>query len=269
MMQIPAFAGMTTYNIWAMPIYSHSLGNVQINLSTSSLISNMDSRQSQLLNLVIESHITTAEPIGSKFLVSKSGLDWSEATVRNDLRALEDEGFLTHPHTSAGRIPTEKGYRFYVDSLDLAKAKISKKENDVFEKIRNEKSKIKDKEQSEKYLARELSEMTGETVILAFGPEKVYYTGLSNLFSKPEFGELSLVADVSQIFDHCEECLKTFFDEVEIAPKCFVGAQHGFGKMLSVLSFRFGEESLFALLGPLRMNYARNFGLVNKVKELL
>lgn len=225
----------------------------------------MDTRQKELLNLVVENHIATAEPVGSKFLVAK-GLDWSEATVRNELRSLEEEGFLTHPHTSAGRVPTEKGYRFYVDNLDLAKVKLPKKDNDIFGMSAKAPGTAETKE---KNLARSLAEASGETVIMAFSPEKVYYTGLSNLFSKPEFSELALVADISQIFDHCEDCLKTFFDEVGEDPKFFVGAEHSFGKMLSVLSFRFGDESLLALLGPMRMNYERNFGLVNKVKELL
>ncbi|MFA7654138.1 MAG: winged-helix domain-containing protein [Candidatus Magasanikbacteria bacterium] len=228
----------------------------------------MDTRQSQLLNLVIDSYIKTAEPIGSRFLLSKGKLDVGEATVRNDLRALEEEGYLTHPHTSAGRIPTEKGYRAYLSELDLDKAKISKKDNDVLGMSLKEQV-VSSKEQGQKNLAKALCELSGETVIVAFNSEKVYYTGLSNLFSKPEFQELQLVADVSQIFDHCEDCLKTFFDEVENEPKYFIGQEHSFGNALSVAAFRFGEESLLALLGPMRMNYARNFGLINKAKELL
>ncbi len=179
---------------------------------------------------------------------------------------MEDEGYLTHPHTSAGRVPTEKGYRFYVDGLDLSNVKLAKKDNDVFGMSAKA---VGDTESQKKNLARTLSEISGETVIVAFSPDQVYYTGLSNLFSQPEFQELNLVADVSQIFDHCEECLEKFFDEVGKEPKFFVGDEHSFGKMLSVLAFRFGDESLLALLGPMRMNYARNFGLVNKIKELL
>ena len=231
----------------------------------------MDQRQSQLLNLVIESYIKTAEPIGSRFLLSKGKLEVGEATVRNDLRALEEEGYLTHPHTSAGRIPTEKGYRAYLGELDWSKVKVSKKDNDVLGMSlmgKEERGKRKGDEDS-KDLARALSEVSGETVILAFSPEKVYYTGVSNLFSKPEFQELQMVANISQIFDHCEDCLKTFFDEVGPDPKYFIGTEHSFGNALSVLAFRFGDESLFALLGPMRMDYARNFGLVNKIKELL
>src|SRR5690349_1685550 len=89
----------------------------------------MDPRQEELLTLVIESYIKNAEPIGSKFLVSFGDLDFSEATVRNELRELEQAGYLTHPHTSAGRIPTEKGYRHYVSQLNLEKSHISKNDS--------------------------------------------------------------------------------------------------------------------------------------------
>jgi heat-inducible transcriptional repressor len=97
-------------------------------VSFLAMTQNMDTRQEQLLKLVIENHIEKAEPVGSKFLVNAKKLDWSEATVRNDLRALEEEGYLSHPHTSAGRVPTEKGYKFFVDGLDLKNVKISKKD---------------------------------------------------------------------------------------------------------------------------------------------
>ncbi len=225
----------------------------------------MNTRQQNLLKLIIENYIETAEPIGSKFLAENTDLDVSGATIRNEMRALEEEGFLTHPHTSAGRIPTEKGYKKYLTELDLTKTRSSKKENDVLGMS------LKDSEREIgcKNLAKTLAELSGETIILAFSPEKVYYTGLSNLFSKPEFRELQMVADMSAIFDHCEDCLKTFFNEVEESPKYFIGNEHSFGNALSVLAFRFGYEGLLAMLGPMRMDYARNFKLVHKVKELL
>ena len=228
----------------------------------------MDSRQSQLLNLVIENHIATALPIGSKFLLEKSALDIGEATVRNDLRALEEEGYLTHPHTSAGRVPTEKGYKYYLENLNFEKAKISKKENDIFGMSLEDKI-LTDKEQKERNLAKTLAEVSGETVILAFTPEKFYYTGLTNLFSKPEFSELEMVANMSQIFDQCEDCLKNFYNEVDSSPKFFVGSEHNFGNMLSVVAFKFDSKSLLALLGPMRMDYAHNYALINKIKEII
>lgn len=229
-------------------------------------VSVMETRQKELLNLVVDSYINTAEPVGSKFLAYKEKVGWSEATIRNDLRALEDEGFLSHPHTSAGRIPTERGYRFFVDSLDFDKTKINKKESDsLFQALKLN----RDFELSRKNLAKELAEISGLTVLLAFSPNKIYYTGLANLFSQPEFGELKLIADVSAVFDRCEECLDNFYDEVEKNPRIFIGKEHPFGNLLSVVAFRFRNEGLFTLLGPTRMNYRHNLGLMNVVKEII
>jgi heat-inducible transcriptional repressor len=80
----------------------------------------LDARKSTILRQVISEHIQTGQPIGSAHVVRNAEIDVSAATVRSDMAALEREGYLTHPHTSAGRIPTDKGYRFFVDHLDEA-----------------------------------------------------------------------------------------------------------------------------------------------------
>jgi len=77
----------------------------------------LSERVRRILGIIVENYILTAEPAGSKTISEKSGLNLSPATVRNIMSDLEDLGLLSHPHTSAGRIPTEKGFRFYVDSL--------------------------------------------------------------------------------------------------------------------------------------------------------
>ena len=77
----------------------------------------MKPRQQDILKAVIESYIENGEPVSSKFILEREGLDVSSATIRNDLAYLEREGYLHQPHTSAGRVPTEAGYRFYVDHL--------------------------------------------------------------------------------------------------------------------------------------------------------
>ena len=74
-------------------------------------------RQRELLARVVEEHVATGQPVGSRYLVERTGLRVSPSTVRHDLAELESHGLLTHPHTSAGRVPTEQGYRFYVDQL--------------------------------------------------------------------------------------------------------------------------------------------------------
>ena len=92
----------------------------------------LDSRKEQLLKLIIETYIDTAEPVGSQFLVSSGKLDVSGATVRNEMRELEDAGYLMHPHTSAGRIPTESGYQYYIKNL-VNKAEPKKAEISEYE----------------------------------------------------------------------------------------------------------------------------------------
>lgn len=77
----------------------------------------LDERKKKILSSVVEDYIESAEPVGSKTLVEKYHLDYSSATIRNDMKYLEDEGYLEQPHISAGRIPSTKGYRYYVDNL--------------------------------------------------------------------------------------------------------------------------------------------------------
>jgi heat-inducible transcriptional repressor len=79
----------------------------------------LDDRKLDVLRAIVEDYVQTQEPVGSKALVERHGLGVSPATVRNDMAVLEEEGFITQPHTSAGRIPTDKGYRFFVDNLAL------------------------------------------------------------------------------------------------------------------------------------------------------
>src|SRR5437016_5279362 len=77
----------------------------------------LDDRKAAILRAVVEQYIETAQPVGSAHVARGSALGVSPATVRNEMAILERDGYLAHPHTSAGRIPTDKGYRFFVDQL--------------------------------------------------------------------------------------------------------------------------------------------------------
>ena len=81
----------------------------------------VEDRKLAVLRAIVEDYVATQEPVGSKSLVERHQLGVSPATVRNDMSALEDEGFITQPHTSAGRVPTDKGYRLFVDRLTTVK----------------------------------------------------------------------------------------------------------------------------------------------------
>ncbi|WP_130865166.1 heat-inducible transcriptional repressor HrcA [Acidipropionibacterium timonense] len=81
----------------------------------------LDDRKLDVLKAIVTDYVSSKEPVGSKALVERHGLKVSPATVRNDMAVLEDEGYITHPHTSAGRIPTDKGYRLFVDRIATVK----------------------------------------------------------------------------------------------------------------------------------------------------
>jgi heat-inducible transcriptional repressor len=230
----------------------------------------MNERKEQLLNLLVENYIRTAEPIGSRFLLNASKLDIGEATVRNDLRSLEEEGFLTHPHTSAGRIPTEMGYRFYLEDLRMEKARLSKRENEVLARALSKKD--QNYVQARKGMAKEMADVSDAAVMVAFSDDSVYYTGLAKLFSQPEFKETDLVASVSQVFDNCDECLGDFFEVVDENTKVYVGGENPFGERMSIIASKFeGEDQAGTVLviGPIRQNYKKNFALINKIKEII
>ena len=80
-------------------------------------VDRLDDRKSQILRAIVEEYISTAQPVGSRTVVERQGLNVSAATVRNEMGALERDGYIAQPHTSAGRIPTDRGYRFFVDNF--------------------------------------------------------------------------------------------------------------------------------------------------------
>jgi hypothetical protein len=82
-------------------------------------VESLEERKAAILKAVVEEYIQTAQPVGSGHIASAPGVGVSPATVRNELVQLENQGYLHQPHTSAGRVPTDKGYRFFVDSLEL------------------------------------------------------------------------------------------------------------------------------------------------------
>lgn len=224
----------------------------------------MTERKQQLLKLVIEHYIATAEPVGSKFLVEQEGLGVSGATVRNELRDLEEEGFLTHPHTSAGRIPTELGYHLYVTEL-MSVDKVRKAQKEQFDDI------IKTLEpgmHAMKQMAKQLAELANNAVIIGFGTESVYYTGISNLFAQPELKDYAQSVNISVMFDQCEEKMPLLHERIENEPTVLIGKDNPLGAFCSTIATHMGDNNVLMLVGPIRMDYAKNIGVVEYIHSL-
>ncbi len=222
----------------------------------------IDERKQLLLKLVIEQYIETAGPVGSHIVVEQGKLQISGATVRNELRDLEEMGYLTHPHTSAGRIPTEKGYRYYVEKM-MTPVPLKKKVQDDYQKIAHESL---GEEEKLKRAAKFLAEVSGNTILVAFSPNSFYYTGIRNLFSQPEFQEVSQTISISEIFDQCEERIDDLFDAIDEGDvRVLIGKENPFGSLCSIVGVRVGETNVVMLLGPLRMRYAENISLLSLI----
>ncbi len=223
----------------------------------------MEQRQEQLLKLVIEEYIRIAEPIGSAQIEQMGILDVSAATIRNELRDLEESGYLTHPHTSAGRIPTEKGYEYYLTHL-IETSRLPK----TYQEQITELSGNFEGEQKLKELAKYIAEAGGGAVLIAFDPHRIYYTGISYLFSAPEFQNVAHTIKVSSLFDHCEQHMQEFFDGMnEKQLRVFVGQKNPMGSVCSTVALRSGN-SIFAFVGPMRMNYQKNIALIEFLQTL-
>lgn len=226
----------------------------------------MKERQKSLLNLLISEHIKTAAPVGSKLL--SSGQNVSAATIRNEMANLEKAGFIYQPHTSAGRVPTEKGYQFYVDNF-VEKKEIKSSWRNSFNTVL--KSKL-DKDQVLKSLAKNVVEVANETVVVAFGKNNIYYTGLANLFKKPEFAEQNLICNMSEVIDHLDEVVGKVFDQINKV-EILIGSKNPFGddcsSVLGKYHLKNKQSGLFIILGPQRMDYNQNLALVEYIKDSL
>jgi heat-inducible transcriptional repressor len=232
----------------------------------------MTNRQQLLLKFIIKEYIKNADPIGSDFVVKKGKFALSPATVRNEMMELEKQGYISQPHTSAGRIPTEKGYKFYIQNyLDSDQDKVvgkglKKLENTTREKNEDETAYIKN-------LAKNLAEISSGAVMIGFGPNNVYYTGLTNLFSQPEFQDLDLVHNISSVMDHLDEVIDAVFEKIGDEAEIMIGNGNPFGDDCGAVITKYGSlgtnSGILGIIGPMRMDYGNNLNLIRYAQKLL
>lgn len=228
----------------------------------------MDSRRAKILAHIIEEYIATAAPVGSGPLAEKYFSDLSSATIRNDMAALEEEGYIYQPHVSAGRIPTLDGYRYYIDHLLDRGRELTATEERA---LRTACQSLQGAE-AVKAVAKAMAETADSAVLVGFGPMDVYYTGISNVFRQPEFSQHALVYSMSAIIDHLDETMTRIYNDMTDDIRVLLGDDNPFGSLSSVIMTRYrtsDSEGLVGILGPSRMDYARNMALVRTSQRLL
>lgn len=234
----------------------------------------MTARQAQILRAIIEQHAEVAVPVGSSLLAKL--FEVSSATIRAEMAALEEAGYITQPHTSAGRVPTDKGYRYYVNELT------AEREADEQPLALDRSAKAIDarvatyldhSDRAIRSAVDSLCEITHNLGIATIG-DQLYMSGMGNLFSQPEFAaNPASVQQVARLLDNLEPWLR------EAAPNeplnVFIGSENPIGKSsqasLIISRFRspYSDRSYIGVLGPTRQDYAKVMRLVRHTGAML
>lgn len=225
-------------------------------------------RKNALFQAIIKEHIKTAKPVGSEFLVEKCGLKCSPATARNYMADLEKEGLIHQPHTSAGRVPTARGYQYYLDHFFTKDNELLAKHSNILTQIAKQ---GREPEQTIKNLAKGMAELAQETVVLSLEKNSFYYTGISNLFQKPEFRDIEVIYNLSEIIDQFDEVMTGLHEKELKAPEIMVGEKNPFSPQCSLVmapyNFKHGLNGVFGILGPMRMDYGLNYSLIKYINN--
>lgn len=228
----------------------------------------MTERQQKLLAAIIEQYAEVASPVGSSLLAKVFNV--SSATIRAEMAELERAGYIMQPHTSAGRVPTDKGYRLYVNSL--AEAAESPRERRGERALAARVTSGGLPERTIRNAVDTLVELTHNLGLATIG-NQLYMSGLSNLFGQPEFVDGSQVQQVARLLDNLEPWLQ------EAAPNkplsVYIGSENPIGRSaqcsLIISKFRspYSDHSYIGILGPTRQQYRDVMGLVEQAGRAL
>lgn len=234
----------------------------------------LNKRQAEIFKVVVKEYAETAIPVGSELLREKYKLPFSSATIRNEMAVLEKEGYLIKPHISAGRIPSDKGYRYFVDNL-IEKREVSENYQKKLE-IELLKSKTKNA-RMERTTAKLLSSMSRCLVVSGIVEKEEYFDfGMHNLLDDPEFDSLNDLSKLTSALDLIDENIDKILSEIEgNETKIFIGKENPLKEIqncsmiVSPYRLKSGEKGLVAVIGPKRMKYRKNKGLVELMKKVL
>jgi transcriptional regulator of heat shock response len=210
----------------------------------------LSARQEEILDGIVREYIKLAQPISSQLLEKRRNFGVCPATIRNEMQKLTEKGYLCQPHPSAGRVPTDKGYRFFVNKLLKKDLEVSWERKDVEDLL----DEVRD-------LTRLLAEKSSNLALGYLSAERVLWKeGWEEIFHEPEFSQAGLALRLAQLVNDLEENIEKikFFPEIQI----YIGRENPVSRVqdFSMVTLGFGQ-GLFALLGPKRMNYDKNIAL--------
>ena len=234
-------------------------------------------RQNLILENIIKDYINFAEPIGSEFLDKKHNFGISPATIRNEMQELTDKGYLLQPHTSAGRVPTDKAYRMFVDNL--FKDDSPKQDNffDEFEQLHKE---MKNSFSFFQEMTKRMADFSSSLALSYFPEEKILLKeGWENVLNEPEFEDANFMKGFIEVVEGLEKNISKISktDNLEFKKtniRVYIGKENPTAKtkeisvIISQTKFPKGKKGKIVLIGPKRMEYERNIGLMNAIQRL-
>lgn len=233
----------------------------------------LNERQIKLLQAIINEYVETAAPVGSEVLTQKYDLGVSSATIRNEMGRLANEGYLSKPHTSAGRIPTDLGFRFYIKNI------MQEKEIPVVSEVA-----IKQRLWPQRHdlinllnqTAQALAEETKNLSLVLTDEGRLYTAGSANILRHPEFYDIDLTRTVLEMLDRSENFANMFARvPTEQNFGILLGEESGLpgfagcGVIFSRFTLPRGRGGYLGVLGPTRLPYPQVVPMVKYFADLV
>lgn len=234
----------------------------------------LSSRQKNILSAIIKEYINSADPVGSKELAKKYHLKLSPATIRNEMAELEKKGYIHQPYTSAGRVPTDLGYRYFIDELMKKRKMTDREQKDLQIEFLKLKTKYKQLARATSRLLAEVSD--GLALTMVGKGDELWGSGMPKLLNQPEFANQKQIKKLSECLEKLEEnsekiVKKAYNKKVNI----YIGKKNPFVPLESCATIVSGfktkdkKKGFIILIGPKRMKYARIVALVDYITKLL
>lgn len=234
----------------------------------------LTSRQRNILSAVIKEHIESANPVGSKELVEKYHFKLSPATIRNDMNELTKKGYIYQPHTSAGRVPTDLGYRYFIEVLMKKRKMTEKEQRDLQIQFLKLKTRYR---QLARATSQFLAEMSDSLALSGFfDTEEFWDWGMPKLLTQPEFSDPLQIKKLTTCLETLEGNSKKISKKINNKKvSIYIGKKNPLAKLencsmvVSKFTTRDQKKGFVILIGPKRMKYAKNISLVDYITKLL
>ena len=230
----------------------------------------LSDRQKDILQKAVFEYIDQAQPVSSRWLEERYELEVSPATIRNELLFLTDEGFLLQPHTSAGRVPTDKGYRFFVDEVSQHGKDIDEQ---IFAEQDLEEQDVRDYFHFIQLIVKNLAEASSNLIIAYVPARNLFWKeGWEGVLKAPEFGIKEHILHFTNFLGDLEKGIQKFHARKIL--DIYIGKENPFSKerdfsiMISAYPVSDNENGMIAIAGPKRMAYEKNIGLMNSLHKI-